>query len=257
MEVIRGDIVAGLRAIGLPDGATVLVHSSLSSFGRVQGANATAAANTVIEALLEAVGPAGTVMVPTLTGSEELGPANPPFFDVRHTPCWTGRIPETFRQRPDARRSLHPTHSVAAIGPRTHELIHGHELSPTPCGVESPYGRLATSDDGYVLFLGVGLECNTTFHYAEEVAGVSYHMQEEPVLATIVDYDGNQHQVQLWLHRYGAERNFLRPEPYFMAKKIERVGRIGNCTVRLLQARPMAEYTLQRLKDDPGYLLAR
>jgi len=252
MEVIREDIIAGLRAIGLPAGTKALVHSSLSSFGQVTGG-----AETVVEAMLQAVGPEGTVVVPTFTGSEALSPANPPYFDVRSTPSWTGRIPETFRLRPDARRSLDPTHSVAAIGRERDALLRDHELSPTPCGVETPFGRLAASDDGYVVFLGVGLQCNTTFHHLEEVAGLPYHLQSDPTLATVVDYDGRSRQVRVWLHAYGTRRNFNRPEPYFLAKGIERVGRIGNCTVRLLRAKPMAEYVLKRLRTDPAYLVAK
>ena len=129
MEVIREDIAAGLRAIGLPVGAVALVHSSLSSFGHVAGGAA-----TVVQALLDAVGPEGTVMVPTLTGSEALGPGNPPIFDVRSTPCWTRRIPETFRLRADARRSLHPTHSVAAIGCQSEESSGGTSFPSPPAG---------------------------------------------------------------------------------------------------------------------------
>ncbi|NPV06744.1 MAG: AAC(3) family N-acetyltransferase [Anaerolineae bacterium] len=251
MDVTREDIAAGVRAIGVPPGATVLVHSSLSSFGHVVGGP-----HSVIQGLLQAVGPEGTVVFPTLTGSAELGPDNPPYFDVRQTPCWTGRIPEVARQHPEARRSLHPTHSVAAIGPGTAELLEGHELSPTPCGPDTPFGRLVRSDSGYVVFLGVGLQCNTTFHHAEEVAGVTYHMQQEPVTAIIVDYEGRERSVRLWLHRYGPRRNFPRPEPYFLAKGIQKMGRIANCTVRVLKARPMVEYVLDRLRQDPEYLLA-
>ncbi len=252
MDVIREDIVAGLRAIGLPVGAVALVHSSLSSFGRVADG-----ADTVVEALVQAVGPEGTVLVPTFTGSSALGPENPPHFDVRLTPAWTGTIPETFRQRHDARRSLHPTHSVAAIGPETADLLRDHQLSPTPCGMETPFGRLAGREDGYVVFLGVGLQCNTTFHHVEEVTGVAYHMQEAPVEATIVDYDGQTRLARLRLHRYGPRRNFGRPEPYFLAKGIEQLGRIGNCTVRILRVKPMVEYTVARVRQDPEYLLAQ
>ncbi|MHB0876323.1 MAG: AAC(3) family N-acetyltransferase [Anaerolineae bacterium] len=253
MEVIREDIVAGLRAIGLPVGAVALVHSSLSSFGHVAGG-----APTVIRALVDAVGVEGTIMVPTLTGSEALGPDNPPVYDVRTTPCWTGCIPETFRQRSDARRSLHPTHSVAAIGHSREDLLRGHELSPTPCGPDTPYGRLASAENGYVVFLGVGLHSNTMMHHAEEVAAVPYHMQPAPVIATVTDYDGITRQLRLWLHSYsGGRRNFPRPEPYFLAKGIERVGRIGNCTVKILKVQPMVQYVLERLKADPAYLLAK
>jgi len=87
----------------------VLVHSSLSSLGCVEGG-----ADAVIDALLDVLGPGGTLVVPTLTGTESLSAENPPRYDPDATPCWTGRVPETLRRRPGAMRSLHPTHSVAA-----------------------------------------------------------------------------------------------------------------------------------------------
>lgn len=252
MEVTRSQIAAGLRSIGLPPGAHALVHSSLKSFGHVDGG-----ANAVIDGVLEALGPSGTALFPTFTGSSKLGPDHPPHFDVRHSPCWTGRIPEVARARPDARRSLHPTHSVVAIGPDTAELLQDHELSPTPCGPDTPFGRLARSDQGYVVFLGVDLSCNTMFHHVEEVAKVDYHMQLQPVAATVVDYEGVTRTVRLWLHRYGPKRDYPRSEPYLREQGILRLGRIGECTVRVVHARPMVEYVLGRVAQDPTYLLAR
>ena len=131
-------------------------------------------------------------------------------------------------------------------------------MSLTPCGPHSPYGRLAALDSGFVVFLGVGLHNNTMMHHVEEVAAVPYHMQPDPVVATVTDYDGCSGQVRLWLHSYeGGRRNFPRPEPYYLSKGIERIGRIGNCTVKILRAKPMVEYVLQRLEADPGYLLAK
>src|SRR5947209_2486207 len=87
------EIASDLQKLGLPAGADVLVHSSLSRIGNVEGG-----AEAAIEALLDAVGLAGTVLFPTLTGRREDGPLQPPFLDALTTPCWTGRIPETARQ---------------------------------------------------------------------------------------------------------------------------------------------------------------
>lgn len=251
MSVTTSDIAAGLSALGLPAGATVLVHSSLRSFGRVEGG-----ADAVIDGVLHALGPQGTAAFPTFTGSSKLGPEHSPHFDVRHTPGWTGRIPETARSRADARRSLHPTHSVAAIGPGTTELLRDHELSPTPCGSGTPFGRLARHDRGYVLFLGTDLRCNTMFHHVEEVAEVEYHMQKAPVSATVVDCEGGTRTVRLWLHRYGPARDYPKAEPYLQERGILKIGHIGDSTVRLVRAHPMVEYALARVSEDPDYLLA-
>jgi len=249
-SVTQGDIVSGLRRLGVETGAHVLAHSSLSSFGYVQGG-----ADAVIDALLEAVGPDGTVLVPTLTGSEMLSAENPPFFDPVTAPCWTGRIPETFRQRPQAVRSLHPTHSVAAIGAQAQALTEGHEYSITPCGLDSPYGRLVQTG-GMILLLGVTHSCNTTFHHVEEIVGVPYHMQPGLAAAQVVK-NGQTYTIHVMLHRYGARRDFERLEPTFRERGIQRDGHVGQAQARLIDARRMVELTRQALLQDPTLLLAR
>jgi aminoglycoside 3-N-acetyltransferase len=235
--------------LGLREGASVLVHSSLSSFGTVEGG-----ADTVIDALLDTVGPQGTVLVPTLTGSELLSADNPPRFDPALTPCWTGHIPETFRQRSQAIRSLHPTHSVAALGARAHELTAGHGYSITPCGRDSPYGRLANTG-GDILLLGVTHESNTTFHHVEEIVGVRYHMQPGIVAAQVV-VGQDVRTVHLMLHRYGSLRRFACLEPVFRERGIQRDGQIGKAHVRLIDARRMVDVTRQALLQDRTLLLA-
>lgn len=249
--VRKEDIVNGLRELGLKEGDVVLVHSSLSSFGYVEGG-----ADAVIDALLEVVGKSGTVVIPTLTGSEKLSADNPPVFSPSSTPCWTGLIPETFRKRRDAIRSRHPTHSVAAIGTMAEYLTRGHEHCDTPCGIGSPYFKLAELD-GYVLFLGVGLWCNTTLHTVEELAMVPYHLQPKPVEAKIVNDDGTVEVVRIKIHLYGYERDFEKIEPILLSKGFMKIGRIGNATVRLVKAKPMIELALELLANDADFLLKK
>ena len=62
--VTRRHIVEGLRQMGLGEGDRVMVHSSLSSMGYVEGG-----ARIVVEAFLEVLGPLGTLMAPTFTHS--------------------------------------------------------------------------------------------------------------------------------------------------------------------------------------------
>jgi aminoglycoside 3-N-acetyltransferase len=238
----KQDIIAGLQALGLSTGHRVLVHSSLSSFGYVEGG-----ADAVIDALLETVGPTGTVLVPTLTGSEALSPDNPPVFDPIHTPCWTGRIPETLRQRPDAVRSLHSTHSVAAIGADAHTLTAEHIDSLTPCDQRSPYAKLAQSDNGYILLIGVDHQSNTTMHHVEELVGVDYHMQPGLARARIL-VNGQEIVRHIMLHAYGNPRHFNVMEPVYLERGIQRSGQIGQAVVRLVQSRAMVEITAQALR---------
>ena len=131
--VTRQEIAAGLRALGVAEGAQVLLHSSLKSFGYVVGG-----ADAVIDAILDVVGPAGTLVCPTLTFRNF--EATRPVFDSRTLPSNTGLITETLRRRPGALRSLHPLSSVAAFGAAAEELTAWHD--DTPCGPGTPYWKL-------------------------------------------------------------------------------------------------------------------
>ncbi len=240
----RQDLVLGLRSLGLNAGDNVLVHSSLSSFGYVEGG-----AETVIDALLDVVTSTGTVIVPTLTGNETLSVENPPVFDVKETSAWTGVIPETLRKRSEAVRSLHPTHSVAAIGKNAHLLTQGHQYSVTPCDESSPYGCLALHPDSYILLIGVDHQSSTMFHYIEEVVGVEYHMQEGFVKSSII-IDGTVSHRHIMLHKYGQERNFNIMEPIFIEQGIQKSIMLGKSTVRLIEINGMVRTTVRCLSVD-------
>ena len=158
-RVTRADIAGGVRTLGLPEGALVQVHSSLSQLGYVEGG-----AGAVVDALLETVGPRGTVMVPTFNhGKADI-------YDPRTTPSVSGAVTEALRKRPDACRSIHPTHPYAAIGPDAEWLVEGH-LEVETFDPKSPLGKLATRG-GYVLLLGVGMRANTAAHIGESMAHV-------------------------------------------------------------------------------------
>jgi aminoglycoside 3-N-acetyltransferase len=241
-------IAHGLRDLGVEPGDVLLVHGSLKSFGLVSGG-----ADAVIDGLLAAVGPTGTIMAPTITGKRDDSPEHPPVFDARATPCWTGAIPEALRRRMSARRSLHPTHSVAAIGPHTDYLIRDHPDCDTPCGPGSPYLRLAELD-GKVVFLGVTLDSCTLMHSVEELAGCAYHMQPNPVIATVIDDNGLVSRRGIRIHDWGTRRRFHAMEPIFVENGILRLGKIGQAEVRVLRAKPAVEITLEILRKSPRFL---
>lgn len=251
MSITKAEIAEALKDLGLPEGGNVLVHSSLSSFGHVVGG-----ANAVIDALLDTVGANGTVMVPTLTGNEGLSQDNPPVFDSAKTPIWTGIIPNTFVMYSQAIRSLHPTHSVAAIGPLAAYLTSTHQHSVTPCDDTSPYGKLAKLENGYILLLGVDHESNTMLHHVEEIVGVQYHMQPGYVCASVIE-NGVARSFYLMIHKYGEHRDFNVVEPILENRGVQTRGNIGNCTLRLIKAKSMVEIVYRSLMVDHSLLLRK
>lgn len=238
MEMLtKSHIASGLRSLGLDPGDKVLVHSSLSALGRVEDG-----AEAVIDALLEAVGPEGLVVVPTFGGPQP--------FDRRTTPTTLGVIADRFWRRPDAVRSLHPTHSVAAIGKGAEELIRDHEKAPTAYAEGTPYHRL-TQEGGKILLLGVDQDRNTTMHTAEALSGAVYLTS---IQGTYIDDSGQAVTIDI-AAMAGPHRNFIGLDPLFRERGVTRMGRIGKAVCRLMDSRMMLEVALEALRHDPAAVL--
>jgi len=241
-------MVRDLRAMGIKPGDLLLVHSSLSSLGYVSGG-----AGGVIDALAEALGPEGTLAMPTHSWDRvERGCRE---FDARRTPSCVGRITEVFRGLPGVVRSLHPTHSVAARGPLAEWLVADHQRSETPCGEGTPYARIMDRG-GRVLLLGVTLHVNTCFHATEAMAGVPYLLCEEPEEFTLVDASGHRRTASILRHRKGIVRRFAQTEDLLVHEGIVRRGEVGPARSLLAEAGPMRDLVVAKLREDPGFLLA-
>lgn len=246
----KHDLMKDFEELGLKKKNTVLIHSSLKSIGLVEGG-----ANTVIDALLDVIGEQGTLMVPALTGKREDSPLTPPVFDVLTSPCWTGTIPETLRKRPQTRRSLHPTHSVSAIGSKKSELTKDHEFSSSPCDDKSPYYKNAIMG-GFILFIGVAQESNTSIHMCEELAKVPYHLQKETTNMIVTGYNGEKIVVSNRLHDWEKpETDFNKLDELYKTNAVMKLGNVGKAVVRLVNAANMLDFTVNLLKKEPLFLL--
>src|SRR5262249_23639480 len=151
-----------LRSLGVQDGGILLVHTSFRETRPIEGGP-----NGLIEAILDAVGPAGTLVMPSWTGNDD----EP--FDQARTPAAAdlGIVADLFWRRPGVLRSSHPF-AFAAAGPAAARIISG-PLPLPPHILDSPVGHVYELE-GQVLLLGVGHDANTTLHLAEIFAVVPY-----------------------------------------------------------------------------------
>jgi len=242
-------IAAALMACGLRRGGIVLVHSSLSSMGYVLGG-----AETVIRGLLEALGPEGTLLLPTL--SYEYVGAHQRVFDMLHTPSNVGAIPEHFRTREGTLRSICPTHSVCGIGPLAEAILSEHHLGETPCGSHSPFRKLRDLG-GQILFLGCGLRPNTSMHGVEELAQPPY-LFGETITYRVILTDGDEICLRLRHHGFeGYRQRYDRIEPLLMLGEELHVGKVLAATVHLLEARAMWQKALAALEQDKLFFVER
>lgn len=241
-HLTKQDIKKGLRELGLGDGDIVGVHSSLGSFGYVEGG-----ADAVIDALLETVGATGSVVMPTYSTNHEELPKTEEETDLgmtwkykvlpyhpQNTPCWTGAIPEAFRQRPEAVRGQNPSHSLTAIGPKAGELVEGwHRL---------------LEFDGYILLLGVTLGCCSSMHLAERNVKLPEHVLERITPPPQLRERCQRENVEFG---YGPYPDFARMEEPCRKHGIVKVTRVGEATLKLLPLRKLIDLYAQHLRTNP------
>ncbi len=229
-----------------------MVHSSLRSLGPLPGG-----AESVVQSLLEAIGPQGTLLMPALS-YESVGRRSP-YFDVLKTPSCVGALPEYFRTRPGTLRSVHPTHSVAAVGRLAHDLLVDHVLDTTPCGPHSPFSKLPQVN-GQILFIGCGLRPNTSMHAIEEhvvplyLFGdvIEYQVHLPADSSTGPEHDQimrvRSHYFRGWVQRYDRLEGLLTPPGL-------RQGQVLQASCCLIEAATMWPAALAALRGNPLFFI--
>lgn len=233
-HVPMADVVVQLRTLGVQEGDVLLIHTSFRAVQPVEGGPA-----GLIEALGLAVGPSGTLVMPSWTGDDD----SP--FDPETTPASTdlGIVADTFWRLPAVLRGRHPF-AFAARGPKA-EQITADPLVLPPHQSDSPVGRVLDCD-GRILLLGVHHDANTTLHLAELLAGVPYQVPHHITVLqdgrpTRIDYLENDHCCALfrsaddWLRRRGVQND----------------GMVGYAPSRLVRSRDVIDAVLPQLEADP------
>jgi aminoglycoside 3-N-acetyltransferase len=178
--VTGAEIRRAIRALRL-GARPVCMHSSLRSFGWVEGGAA-----TVVDAVLAEE---CTLLVPTFSGAAYEAWPDPPDVIERngwrgpapagrvpgvdaYTPASAaidadmGAIPAAVLSMPGRVRGAHPLDSFTAMGPLAHALVDGQ----SPRHVYAPLEALVAAG-GAVVLAGVGLTAMTLIHLAEQRAG--------------------------------------------------------------------------------------
>lgn len=231
------EIEEDLRALGVREEGVLLVHTSFRAVRPVQGGPL-----GLIGALRRALGPAGTLVMPTMTdGTTSFDPGSTPTRGM-------GITAELFWRQPGVLRSNHPGGSFAAEGPLAARICAPQPLSP-PHGPESPVGRVHVFD-GQVLLLGVTHSENTTLHLAEALAGVPYSVSHP----CVVEVDGVAETLMVAETDHCC-RGFRVADEWLRGRNLQREGRVGNAHARLCNARDLVAVAVEYLALDPLVLL--
>ena len=248
MTVRLRDLLLGLRELHLGN-APVIVHSSLESFGEVEGG-----AQTVVKALAEVF---PSVIVPTFTYKSMLTPLTGPahnairygsgetqnrmvkFFTPRMpADPLMGIIPEIFRHHPRAERSIHPIQSFAGIN--AVDILKAQTISD-PLG---PLGALK-KEGGWAVLIGVDHTVNTSIHYAEKLAGRRQFLRWALTPKGVVECPGFP----------GCSAGFqaIAPEMEKFTRKIQ----IGAASVQAVPLVMLFREVINRIKKDQLALLCQ
>ena len=240
MEVTRQGITKGLHRLGVSRGDVVEVHSSLSRFGTVAGG-----AEAVVDVLLAAVGPGGTVVMSAYPVSRGLDVtdrdrARGVTWKVRVLPEGSkertamGAVVEEFCGRPGVIVG-EGIHRVAAWG--RHAERH----------VMRGYQELVDAD-GLALLLGVGIDRCSSLHLADSVPlprplDAYFRIPDEVRQAYPPDVCIGYHEP--------PETPWAKAKEEIDKQGLIRKGRIGQADCMLFRVRPMLAAIESILKRDP------
>jgi aminoglycoside 3-N-acetyltransferase len=251
----RANIYADLKRLGIAEGDTVMPHVSVSSLDFVIGG-----LRSVLDALYDAVGDSGTLLMPAFTGDltdpatwfkppvpEKDWPAirdAMPAFNPERTPSkGIGALAELFRTETGTSRSSHPVSSFCARGPNAKRLLFNHALN-SRFGKDSPLGEFCKLA-GKVVLIGSPYESMTLLHMTTyELEDGLIADQQSPILVdenkAWVSY---QDRSLSWQWFAGAVENLIE-------KGIARVGTVSNARTLVVDAGSAVAETITWRKEN-------
>jgi aminoglycoside 3-N-acetyltransferase len=239
-------LVADFRALGVEAGDVLLVHSSYKSLGDVEGGP-----QTVVHALLDVLGPDGTLIMPTFNFDFTKGVP----WDVRKTPSKMGILTEIVRTNPRSKRVFHPFYSFAILG--KHAEMLGNLRYKSSYERNSVFGKLRDLD-GKIMIIGLSYNNSMTFfHHIEQMEGVNYRFLKQ-FTGEVTDENGHTYTDTFEMLVRDIDKGVLtRVDP--MGALMEQAGivnirQIGEADVKLMKANQVYGFTAREMKRDPHLL---
>src|SRR3989344_4207723 len=248
-SITKQILVEDFKKIGLKKNDSVLVHSSLSKIGFVEGGP-----KTIVDALWEVIGVEGTLLFPSFPaiGRNKTHLEEHPFFDIKNTPSQMGSITEYFRKLEGCKRSFHPTDAVCAIGPLADYYTNSHFGQLTPYNENSPFRKLC-SKNGKILMLGKTLNgACTNLHTLEDAVDFKFPVYDERVFEVkMIDEGGKESMMKTKVHNpdYSAKRNCDALKPMFEKEGVLINGIVGEAKTMLIDASGMLQTMINNYNE--------
>jgi len=247
----KKNIVEGLIKMGIKPGMNLLVHTSMSKIGYIEGGP-----ETVINALIEVLDcpNKGTLLMPTFPNkiiAKDYFKTNKS-FDVLKTPSAMGKITELFRNMEGVKRSFHPSHPIATFGLNTDFLISEHYNQLTPFNEKSPFFKLGLID-GKILLIGLKMgQSLTNLHVLEDmVENFKFPVYDQSSIEIeMINEDGLISKMKTKYHKpkYSSKRRCDDLERLFLTKNVLKKTKLGNADCILLDAKKLHKVMFDEYK---------
>lgn len=224
---------------------TLLVHSSMKAIGEVEGG-----ADTVLNVLIDYMKD-GLLLFPTHTW-EDWNLVDGIYNPKTEKSC-VGILPNLFMKKAGVVRSLHPTHSVAALGNRAVEYIKRDEEVFTPCPPTGCFGGLY-EEEAQILFLGTGLDKNTYIHSLEEQLNIPDRINPNVRDIKILKPEGTTKNIKFHSHYSSLgdpSKNYAKLLQPLLSLGYAKSLNFGQAQCFIVDVRPMADFVLEKLEENP------
>lgn len=251
-RISKDQIKTELRRLGLAEGDLVFVSSDLMRVGYFNKDRDTTMRDWV-EILLGAVGPTGTIVVPSYSPSHIRFVQRSDFVFSKDSASDAGNLATAFLSfADDAVRGAHPTSSCVAIGPLA-QLVAGDHGVEDPA--YKPYGRII-EQGGQNLMLGTvdTKNCPMSFHYAQQVLG---HTRTHPLCGLLETRYRNEHgRIEKFIVREvgGCTRGVHQCWGYILAKNGVLLDRVGRSQSALVDTKIAFDVLKRVLEKNPGLI---
>lgn len=168
--IYKSDFINVLKKLEIHEGEVLFIHSDIATFGKLATLDKTFLLDSLIEAFQAAVGPTGTLIMPTFTYDF----CENRVYDVKKSRSTVGVLTEYFRNKKDVDRTIQPIFSVAIWGANKDYFL---DIDKDSFGKNSIFGKLLDKK-AKIVFFGTDFDRMTFIHFVEQQYNVVYRYKK-------------------------------------------------------------------------------
>ena len=247
--ITKNTIFQQLLQLGISTGDILFVSADLLHVGYFNN-NAKQTTRDWIDIFRQLVSDTGTIVVPTYNETYKVRKllSNPDYYQRDH--ITSGSFSKAILSQSDAYRSTHPTHSYAAIGPHSREILANHSETSS---CYYPFHYL-TKLGAKTLMLGTLNKSNSpmTYHLAQELTGLTYSHPSSNKYGRY--FLGKSGSYNLFVRRDvgGCTRGVYQSYSHLLLRNAMYVSSVGQTSAALINSQLSLDIFLELLSRNPS-----